>query len=82
MECEKNVGHGESGLQPLVYEIRVRGRLASQHWSRWFDGLTVTQNKQGETILCGPIADQAALFGLLTRLRDLALTLLSVNRVE
>jgi hypothetical protein len=62
-------------------EIRVKGRI-DQRWSEWFDGLTITHSDQDETVLTGPVADQAALYGLMTKLRDLGLPLLSVNRVE
>jgi hypothetical protein len=67
--------------QPDRYEIRVKGHLAPR-WSEWFAGLTMTHTDSGETILAGPVADQAALHGLLDRVRDLNLTLISVNRVE
>ncbi len=66
---------------PAVYEIRVQGRLDSDYWSQWFDGMTVTI-VDGETVLRGPVADQSALYGLLSRLRDLALPLLSVTLLE
>ncbi len=69
-------------MQPAVYEIRVKGRLYGDHWSQWFDGMTVTVDENGDTVLRGAVADQAALYGLLSRLRDLALLLLSVNRIE
>ena len=62
-------------------EIRVKGQL-DDHWSDWFEGLTITHTKQGETVLTGPLADQAALHGLLAKVRDLGLPLLSVNSVE
>ena len=62
-----------------VYEIRVRGFLDPQ-WD-WLAGLTVTHTETGETILSGPIVDQAALHGLLARIRDLNLTLLSVEQI-
>lgn len=61
-------------------EIRVRGRI-DEHWSDWFEGLTVTYTDQGETILAGEVADQAALYGLLAKLRDLGLPLVSVKRL-
>ena len=63
------------------YAIRVRGHL-DPRWSEWFDGLTVTQVEPGETLLSGPIADQAALHGLLAKIRDLNLTLISVTRTD
>ena len=62
-------------------EIRVKGQI-DQHWSDWFDDLTVTHNDQNETILTGPIVDQAALHGLLAKLRDLGLPIVSVNLSE
>jgi hypothetical protein len=63
-----------------IYEIRVRGHLP-QHWSEWLDGLTITHAPNGETILTGSLPDQAALFGVMMKARDLGLTLLSVNPV-
>ena len=62
-------------------EIRVKGQI-DQHWSDWFDDLTVTHTDQNETVLTGPIVDQAALHGLLARLRDLGLPIVSVNLSE
>jgi len=62
-------------------EIRVKGQL-DQHWSDWFDDLTVTHTDQNETLLTGPIVDQAALHGLLAKLRDLRLPIVSVNLSE
>jgi len=62
-------------------EIRVKGQL-DEHWSDWFEDLTITHTDQDETILSGTVVDQAALYGLLAKLRDLGLPLLSVNRVE
>ena len=64
-----------------VYEIRVQGHLDRRR-SAWFDGLTVTHTTNGETILAGPVEDEAALHGLLIRVRDLHLPLIAVNRVE
>jgi hypothetical protein len=63
------------------YEIRLTGHLAA-HWSEWFDGLTVSHNSDGTTAITGPVADQAALHGLLRRVRDLGLPLVSVTRTE
>ena len=59
-------------------EIRVKGQIDKQ-WSDWFDDLTLTHTDQDETILSGPVADQAALYGLIAKLRDLGLPLISVN---
>lgn len=66
-------------VQPLVYEIRVKGRLEGEIWSQWFEGMTVMVEETGETTLRGPLTDQSALYGLLSRLRDLAVPLLAVN---
>jgi hypothetical protein len=67
-------------IQPTSYEIRVAGHLSPQ-WVEWFDGLTVTLEEDGNTLLTGFVADQAALYGLLKKVRDLGLSLLSVNQV-
>jgi hypothetical protein len=63
------------------YEIRVRGLLDS-HWRTWFEGLTLTPLENGETLIAGPIQDQAALHGILAKIRDLGLPLLSVVWIE
>jgi hypothetical protein len=63
------------------YTIRLKGHLASR-WSEWLEGLTVAHTESGETILSGPLADQAALHGVLARIRDLGLPLLAVSRLE
>ena len=60
------------------YELRIEGRL-DEHWSAWFGGLTLTHEDDGTTTLSGAVADQAALHGLLTKVRDLGATLISVN---
>jgi hypothetical protein len=73
--------NGTSGSsQPIVYQIRVQGQLEPQ-WADWFGGLVITLAENGETILTGPVADQAALYGLLKRVRDLGMELISVNWV-
>lgn len=64
-----------------IYQIRVEGHL-EQDWGDWFEGLTITLKDDGDTLLTGPIVDQAALFGLLKKVRDLGMPLLSVNCVE
>jgi len=66
---------------PAYYEIRVRGVLDSR-WSAWFAGLEVTSDDAGQTTIAGPVADQAALHGLLAKIRDLGLPLLSVRHIE
>ena len=67
--------------QPPVYQIRVEGHLGPQ-WTDWFGGLAITPEATGATLLTGPVVDQAALYGLLRRVRDLGLPLLSVIRLE
>ena len=67
--------------QPIVYEIRIKGHLGSQ-WTDWFGGLTVTLEDNGETLLTGQVVDQAALHGVLKKMRDLGMPLVSVNRVS
>jgi hypothetical protein len=64
----------------LVYQIRVRGHLSAQ-WIDWFGDLAITREEDGDTLLTGPIIDQAALYGLLKRVRDLGIPLVSVNCV-
>jgi hypothetical protein len=66
--------------QPSHYAIRIKGFL-DPHWE-WLEGLTVTHIDPGETLISGPIIDQAALHGLIARIRDLNLTLLSVNQID
>ena len=60
--------------QPILYEIRIKGHL-SDEWTDWFEGMTITLEENGNTVLTGPVADQAALFGLLKKVRDLGLPL-------
>ena len=64
---------------PHVYEIRVEGHLAD-HWSKWFEGLTICNDPDGEVALTGLLTDQATLFGVLTKIHDLNLILISVCR--
>ena len=65
----------------MVYQIRLKGHLGSQ-WTDWFGGLTITLEEDGDTLLTGPVVDQAALYGLLKKVRDLGMPLVSVNCVE
>jgi hypothetical protein len=67
--------------QPAIYEIRIGGELGSQ-WAGWFDEMAIRVEQSGETLLVGAVADQAALFGLLKKVRDLGMPLLSVNLVR
>ena len=66
---------------PSRYEIRLRGHLASR-WAARFDGMTLTAHSDGTTVLEGPVVDQAALYGLLTKLRDIGLPLVSLTRLD
>ena len=67
--------------QPVVYQIRVKGHLGHE-WTDWFEGLTITLEEDGDTLLTGPVVDQAALHGLLKKVRDLGMPLVSVSPVE
>ena len=67
--------------QPLVYQIRIKGHLGCD-WTDWFGGLTLTLEDNGETLLTGPVVDQAALYGVLRKVRDVGLPLLSVMYVK
>ena len=65
----------------MIYQIRLQGHLGTE-WTNWFEGLTITLQDNGETLLTGSVVDQAGLYGLLRKVRDLGMPLLSVNRVE
>ena len=67
--------------EAMIYQIRLKGHLGAQ-WTSWLGGLTITLEEDGDTLLTGPVIDQAALFGLLKKVRDLGMPLVSVNRVE
>jgi len=67
--------------QSVVYQIRIEGHLRPQ-WADWFEGLSITLEADGVTLLTGPMLDQAALYGVLKKVRNLGLPLLAVNRVE
>ncbi len=66
---------------PIIYQIRIKGHLGRQ-WADRFDGLSITLENNGDTLLTGSVVDQAALHGILRRIRDLGIPLLSVNSVE
>lgn len=67
--------------QPALYQIRIKGHLSCE-WEDWFDGLTIKLENDGNTLLTGLIGDQAALLGLIKKVRDLGLTLISIGPVE
>jgi hypothetical protein len=71
----------EDQSEPGLYEIRIKGHLDNR-WTDWFDGLTITLEEDGSTLLTGPVVDQAALHGLLKKVRDLGLPLVSVCPLE
>ena len=74
-------GSTEDHDEPGRYEIRIKGHLDNR-WTDWFEGLTMTLEDNGDTLLTGPVVDQAALHGVLRKVRDLRMPLLSVNRVR
>ena len=65
----------------MVYQIRIKGHLG-RRWAAWFEGLTITLEDNGDTLVTGPVIDQAALYGLLRSVRDLAMPLISVIRLQ
>jgi hypothetical protein len=71
----------EDHYEPHLYEIRLKGHL-DDRWADWFEGLTITLEDNGDTLLTGPVIDQAALHGLLKKVRDLGMPLVSVSPVE
>jgi hypothetical protein len=75
---DTSAGHGQGAGR---YEIRVKGHLGPR-WAARFDGMSLTRDGDGTTVIHGPVADQAALHGLLARVRDLGIPLLSVTQVE
>ncbi len=77
-----NESHPNRGTdQPAIYQIILQGHLSSQ-WSDWFEGFTITLDARGQTILTGPVTDQAALHGILKKIRNLGIPLISVNRID
>lgn len=75
------MSNGHEFDKPGIYRIRVKGNL-DQKWSDWFDGFTISPQANDETLLTGPVEDQAALHGLLAKIRDLGLPILLVKQVE
>jgi len=67
--------------EPVVYQLQIKGHLSGQ-WTDWFEGMTIILTDNGETLLTGPVVDQAALYGLLRKIRDLGLPLLAVTQVQ
>jgi hypothetical protein len=74
-------GSGREADKAAIYQIRLKGHLGS-HWMGWFDRLTITLEEDGTTLLQGPVIDQAALHGILKKVRDLGMPLLLVHAVE
>jgi hypothetical protein len=72
---------GERDHEPGLYEIRIRGHLDDRR-AAWFEGMAITREAGGDTLLTGPVVDQSALHGLLRKVRDLGLPLISVNRIS
>lgn len=79
MPKEQNLGSDPDA--PKIFQIRIQGHLGQQ-WAGWFDGLTIGLEEDGNTLLSGPVIDQAALHGILKKIRDLGMPLLSVNPVD
>jgi len=71
----------DTPIPAQYYEIRLNGQLDAR-WATWFEGLTITLEEDGNTLLSGPVADQAALHGLLKKVRDLGMPLVSVHQVQ
>ena len=74
-----NPTHGAG--QPMVYQIRIKGHLSPQ-WTDWFEGMAITPEDNGDTLVTGPVIDQAALHAVLKRVRDVNLPLLSIMEVR
>lgn len=79
MRAEHHPNQGSD--RPGTYQIILQGHLSSQ-WSHWFDGFTITLDQRGQTILVGPVTDQTALYGVLKKIRDLGIPLISVSRLD
>ncbi len=81
MQKEQVLSNKIDPTQPTFYQIRIKGHL-SRDWNDWFEGLTITLEKDGNTLLTGLVRDQSALLGFIKKIRDLGLTLISVSPVE
>lgn len=79
MSNEQSLGHDPD--VPKIFQIKIKGHLGQQ-WASWFDGLTIALEEDGNTLLSGPIADQSALHGILKKIRNLGMPLLSVNTID
>jgi hypothetical protein len=79
MANESNLSHEKA--EPLIYQIRIKGHL-DRKWADWFCGLSITSLENGETLLTGPVLDQAMLYSLLRNVRDIGLPLVAVMQVE
>lgn len=79
MSNEQNLWHDPD--VPKIFQIKIKGHLG-QEWAGWFDGLTITLEEDGNTLLSGSIVDQSALHGILKKIRDLGMPLLSVNTID
>lgn len=77
----KKLDQPSDSSQPAVYQIRVKGHLGVE-WVDWFEGFAITQEDSDDSLLIGQVVDQAALFGLIRKVRDLGIPLVSINRVE
>jgi len=73
---------GTNNYLPAIYQIRIKGHLVSEQWEGWFEGLNIKLTGNSETLLTGFIEDQAALYGILKKICDLGMPLISVNQVK
>lgn len=80
MSNELGKESGLEGSQSMVYQIKIKGHLSTM-WAEWFTGLTIQLEEDGNTLLIGTVVDQAALHGILKKVRDLGMPLLSVNSI-
>jgi hypothetical protein len=80
-DMSNEFGHKTAPNQPLIYQLRIEGHLEDQ-WADSFGGMSLSREENGDTLLTGKVVDQAMLHGLLKKVRDLGLSLVSINRVE